>query len=558
MKKLFLSLLGVSLLVSLVPMTAARTASNKTEVMRNLSIFNALYKELQTNYVDTIDATKSIRTAIDAMLQRIDPYTEYYPTDEQDEILSISSGQYGGIGSSIMRRSNGDVIMSQPRWNAPARNAGIKHGDILKAIDGEAVTKDMAVSDVSKRLRGQAGTHVVVEVQRPYSADSLLKFDIVRGSIKVDPLPYYGILDGGVGYIKLTTFNESSARSVKDAITNMQRTTSLKGLIIDLRDNGGGLLESAVQIASNFVSKGTEIVRMRGRDNANEKIYKTTSSPIAADLPLVMLVDDGTASASEILSGSMQDLDRAVIMGERSYGKGLVQNTRPLPNNGLLKITVARYYIPSGRLIQAIDYSHRNPDGSVARIPDSLTNVYHTKAGREVRDGGGISPDVEMKDSASNRLLYNIAADLWAYDFATKYASRTPQIPDADTFEVTDTIFNEFKAFLDPDKFKYDKMCESGLDYLRDAAKLEGYMTDSVAAQFDILAGMLKHNLDHDLEFNRKAITDMLDYEITDRYYSESDMVKRSIRDDAKVEAARALLLDTERYRSLLKPTTKK
>jgi carboxyl-terminal processing protease len=558
MKKLFLCLLGVTLLVSLVPVTVARTASNKTEVMRNLSIFNALYKELQTNYVDTIDATKSIRTAIDAMLQRIDPYTEYYPSDEQDEIMSISSGQYGGIGSSIMRRNSGDVIFSQPTWNAPARNAGVKHGDIIKSIDGVEITKEMPVSDVSKRLRGQAGTHVVVEVKRPYSADSIMKFDIVRGSIIVNQLPYYGVLDGGIGYLKLTTFNENSARKVKDAITDMQRQTALKGLIIDLRDNGGGLLESAVQIASNFVGKGTEIVRMRGRDDANEKIYKTTSSPIAADLPLAILINDGTASASEILSGSLQDLDRAVIIGERSYGKGLVQNTRPLPNNGMLKITVARYYIPSGRLIQAIDYSHRNPDGSVARIPDSLTKVFHTKLGREVRDGGGITPDIEMKDSASNRLLYNIAADLWAYDFATKYAARTPQLPDADTFEVTDTIFNEFKAYLDPDKFKYDKMCETGLDYLRDAAKLEGYMTDSVAAQFDILAGMLKHNLDHDLEFNRKEIIEMLDYEITDRYYSDSDMVKRSVRKDEKVEAARALLVDAARYQAILKPNKKK
>jgi carboxyl-terminal processing protease len=362
------------------------------------------------------------------------------------------------------------------------------------------------------------------------------------------------VLDGNIGYIDLTTFNENSAREVKAAISDMQHKVALKGLIIDLRDNGGGLLESAVQIASNFVSKGTEIVRMRGRDGANEKIYKTTSSPIAADLPLAILINDGTASSSEILSGSMQDLDRAVIIGERSYGKGLVQNTRPLPNNGMLKITVARYYIPSGRLIQAIDYSHRNPDGSVARIPDSLTKVFHTKLGREVRDGGGITPDVEMTDSASNRLLYNIASDLWAYDFATKYAARTPQIPDADTFEVTDSIFSEFKASLDPDKFKYDKLCESGLDYLRDAAKLEGYMTDSVAAQFDILAGMLKHNLDHDLEFNRDEIIKMLDYEITDRYYSESDMVKRSVRKDEKVEAARALLLDAARYHAILKP----
>jgi carboxyl-terminal processing protease len=537
----------------MAPAQHARTASNKTEVMRNLSVFNAIYKEVQTNYVDTVDATKSMRTAIDAMLQSFDPYTEYFPADEQDDLLSISSGEFGGIGSIIMRRSSSEVIMSQPKWDSPARKAGVRHGDIILAVDGKTVTPEMSLTDVTKMLRGQAGTHVKVDVRRPYSADSLLTFDITRGSIKVDPLPYYGIFDDGVGYIKLTTFNENSAKAVKSAITDMQHSGNLKGLIIDLRSNGGGLLESAVQIASNFVPKGTEIVSIKGRLKENMKTYKTTTAPIAQNLPLAIIIDDNTASASEILSGSLQDLDRAVILGERSYGKGLVQNTRPLPSDGLLKITTARYYIPSGRLIQAIDYSHRNPDGSVARIPDSLTNVYHTAAGREVRDGGGITPDIKLEDSVGNRLMYNIASDLWAYDYATRFASTTSSIGDADTFEVSDSIFNDFKGFIDPNKFKYDKMCESGLDYLRNAAKVEGYMTDSVAVQFDILAGLLKHNLDHDLEFNKKDIVDMLDYEITDRYFSESDMVKRSVRKDEKVKAAREVLLDAARYRAILK-----
>jgi carboxyl-terminal processing protease len=553
MKKLVFCIAGCAALLCMAPAQHARTASDKTEVMRNLSVFNAIYKEVQTNYVDTVDATKSMRTAIDAMLQSFDPYTEYFPADEQDDLLSISSGEFGGIGSIIMRRSSSEVIMSQPKWDSPARKAGVRHGDIILAVDGKTVTPQMSLNEVTKMLRGQAGTHVKVDVRRPYSADSLLTFDITRGSIKVDPLPYYGIFDDGVGYIKLTTFNENSAKAVKSAITDMQHSGNLKGLIIDLRSNGGGLLESAVQIASNFVPKGTEIVSIKGRLKENMKTYKTTTAPIAQNLPLAIIIDDNTASASEILSGSLQDLDRAVILGERSYGKGLVQNTRPLPSDGLLKITTARYYIPSGRLIQAIDYSHRNPDGSVARIPDSLTNVYHTAAGREVRDGGGITPDIKLEDSVGNRLMYNIASDLWAYDYATRFASTTSSIGDADTFEVSDSIFNDFKGFIDPNKFKYDKMCESGLDYLRNAAKVEGYMTDSVAVQFDILAGLLKHNLDHDLEFNKKDIVDMLDYEITDRYFSESDMVKRSVRKDEKVKAAREVLLDEARYRAILK-----
>ncbi len=533
--------------------SSAAPASGKDELARGMHTFNSIVKELQSGYVDTLPGKTLMRNTILALLDQIDPYTEYYPSDEQDELLSISSGQYAGIGSYIIKRGN-DVIIHQPQWNSPARNAGLRPGDVILRVNGDTVTPSMAVGDVSKKLRGQAGTNVSIDIRRPYVEDSLLTVDIVRGNIKVDPVPYFGMLPSGVGYIRLTTFNENSAREVREAVLDLMAKPGLKGIVLDLRDNGGGLLESAVQIVSNFVPKGTEVVKTRGRNEKNVKTYKTTSKPLDQDIPLAILVNGGTASAAEIVSGALQDLDRAVIVGERSYGKGLVQNTRPLPYNDILKITTARYYIPSGPLIQAIDYSRRNPDGSVARTPDSLTNEFRTSRGRIVRDGGGITPDIVYKEKDGNRLLYNIIADFWAFDFANRFAATHTDIAPADSFEISEEMFADFKASIDPDKFKYDRQCETGLEYLREAAKAEGYMNDSVAAQFDILAGMLKHDLNRDLDFNRKDIIKILDTEITSRYYSDADMTRRATRDDSTLTVAEEVILDSSRYKSLLSP----
>ena len=552
MKKILLTLAAAAVL--LVSASAATTRSNKSEVARNLHIFNALFKELQTQYVDTIDATASMRTAIDAMLGEIDPYTEYYPADEQDQLLSISSGQFSGVGSTIQRRGK-EVLFTEPQWGSPARTAGIRHGDRILRIDGDTVDPDMDISEVSKRLRGQAGTHVRVDVRRPYAEDSLLSFDVTRGVIKVNPVPYYGLLPDSVGYIRITTFNEKTAGNVHDAVAELTRAPYLHGIVLDLRGNGGGLLESAVQVVSNFVDKGTEVVRTRGRDVRSEKVFKTTRSPQARRVPLVVLTDGGTASSSEIVAGALQDLDRAVIVGERSFGKGLVQTPRPMPYDGYVKITTGRYYIPSGRLIQAIDYSHRNPDGSVARIPDSLTNVYSTRVGRKVRDGGGITPDIKVERKQMNRLIYNILADNWAFDYATRYASRHPEgIGSAETFAVDDSIFADFKAFIDPARFSYDKVCESGIKVLREAAEREGYMNDSVAAQFAVLEGLLRHDLDHDLDHNIADIKEILDDEISTRYFSDSDIVRRSLQGDLTLDRARRLLHSPAEYRDLLPP----
>ncbi len=552
MKKYMLAALCLIMAYGLY--TASAKGSNKTQVAQNLNIFNALYRELQMSYVDSLDSDKNIRNAIDAMLGQIDPYTEYYPVEEQDKLMQISSGEFSGIGSIIAQR-NGYVYLSEPQWGSPARAAGAKAGDILIAIDGDTLPYGYTTAEATKRLRGQAGTKVHLTVKRPYAIDSIVELDIIRGKITTNPVPYYGMVDDGIGYISLTTFNEKSAQLVKEALMDLKKNPNLKSLVLDLRDNGGGLLESAVQIVGYFVPKGTVVVTTKSRDEKQQKTYKTSQSPIDTQLPIVVLVNGGTASAAEIVSGSLQDLDRAVIVGERSYGKGLVQTSRPLPYDGLLKLTVARYYIPSGRLIQAIDYSHRNPDGTVARIPDSLTNVYHTVAGREVRDGGGITPDVKVTHPEMNRLIYNMLVDNWVYDYATRYAAQQgANVPSAKDFVVSDSIFADFKAFIDPNRFEYDKLCETGLKYLRDAAESEGYMTDSVAAQFTVLEGMLKHNLNHDLDHNRPALTTLIDDEISARYYSEGDRVMRTLLHDQDLDSAKVILNTPNRYKELLAP----
>lgn len=552
MKKILIVIAAVVAAAAIITV-ARETRSSKSQVARDMTIFNSVLKELQLNYVDTIDSKKLVRNAIDYMLSEIDPYTEYYPEEDSEELTSISSGQYGGIGAYIQQR-NGSVMISDPVYGAPARLAGLRHGDVILSIDGVDVSTTRETDKVSKMLRGQPGTNVRVAVRRPFVDDSLITVDIMRKTIEMDPMPYYGIDSTGIGYIRLNTFNERSAGEVRDALVGMKSTGRLKGLVLDLRDNGGGLLESAVQIAGLFVPKGTEIVRTRGYEDKNLKIYKTTKAPIDTELPLAVLVNGNTASASEIVAGSLQDLDRAVIVGDRSFGKGLVQGSRPLPYNGLMKVTVARYYIPSGRLIQAIDYSHRNPDGSPARIPDSLTNVWHTKNGRPVRDGGGITPDVHAADTSMNRLLYNVIADNWAFDFANRYRAEHPEIADADTWIVDDTIFEDFKKFIDPDKFKYDRMSETGVDFLRTAATAEGYMNDSVAALIDRLATLMRHDLGRDLDFNRERLVLILDDEIGRRYYSDGDLVKRSIRHDLEVDSAKAVVADRERYARILRP----
>lgn len=549
MKKLFYA---VAALAAVAFIGQAETRSPKADIMSNLTIFNSVVKELQSNYVDTIDIQQSVETAIAAMLDKLDPYTEYMPRKAQEEFRTLNSGEYGGIGSYIMAR-NGNVYISGPHKGSPAAAAGLRSGDLIMMVDTTTVL-GMTTEQVSSRLKGQRGTKVKVTVKRPYVEDSILTFEMERDKIQIPAVPYSGVLRDGIGYIQLSQFSEKSAPDVLEALERLMREDRIKGLVLDLRDNGGGFLESAVKILSYFLPKGTEVLRTRGKGVMDERIYKTTTKPVAPDLPLVVLIDGGTASASEITAGALQDLDRAVVMGDRSFGKGLVQTTREIPYDGLLKVTVARYYIPSGRLIQAIDYSHRNPDGTVARISDSLTNVFATAGGRIVRDGGGITPDINVNYPEVSRLTYNVVRDNWAFDYANKYAATHDTIAPADRFVVDDSIYADFKRFIDPTKFNYDKVCETMLGQLREAAKIEGYMTDSLSAQMDVLENMMKHPLDKDLDTHRGAIVPFLEREIVSRYYYQPGEVQSMLRYDAAIDSAVALLDDPARYKALLSP----
>ncbi len=534
-----------------LPMWGADAKRNDdAAISRNMEIFNALFKELNMNYVDTINAQKSIETAIGAMLNDIDPYTQFIPASEQDDFMVITTGEYGGIGSYILEKNDG-VYISEPYENSPAAKAGLKPGDKIQIIDSDTVTTWKSAK-VSERLKGQANTPLKIQIKRPYVADSIKTINIMREKIQMNPVPYYGVMKGDVGYIMLTGFNEKSYAEVRSALLELKKDRKLKGMILDLRGNGGGLLESAVQIVGLFVPKNTEVLKTRGRLKQSEKIYKTTQDPIDPEIPLAVLIDGGSASASEIVAGSLQDIDRAVIIGGRSYGKGLVQTTRPLPFDGILKVTIAKYYIPSGRLIQAIDYSHRNPDGSVGRTPDSLTTVFHTKNGREVRDGGGIAADVSISYPPLTRLSYNIIRDNWAFDFATKFAAENPTIAPAEEFVITDTLFNQFKAFINPQKFEYDKVCEQKLKDLRETSKTEGYMTDSIKAQFDALEKSLKHDLYHDLDIHRKEVNDILATEIIKRYYYQRGGYVYTMKDDEGVLKAVSIFNTPGEYEKIL------
>lgn len=547
MKKLTLF---AAALVALALLSSAATRSRKTDISRNLDIFNSLYKELQTFYVDSINAEKSINTAIFSMLDEIDPYTEYIPAKEQENFRTMTSGEYGGIGAMIMQTPEG-VIISEPYTGSPAKVGGLKAGDRILMIDTFDV-KGWTTSQVSEKLRGQSGSTLRVKVNRPYIADSIQTFEIRRSKIQIPSVPYWGMLADKTGYIGLTQFSEKSYPEVRKAVESLV-ADGAKSIVLDLRGNGGGLLESAVQILGIFVPKGTTVLKTRGRDLLSEKTYKTSVSPVDTKIPLAVLIDGGSASASEIVTGAVQDLDRGVVIGNRSFGKGLVQTTRQLPYDGLFKVTVAKYYIPSGRLIQAIDYSRRNPDGSVARIPDSLTTVFHTAGGREVRDGGGITPDITIDQPELTRVTYNVVRDNWAFNFATKYAAGHQEIPAPEDFVITDTIYEEFKTTIDPSKFNYDRVCETGLEQLRKLAEMEGYMNDSTKKQFEVLGSLLKHDLAHDLDINRNNIAPYLAEEIVTRYYDNRGRIINALRTDQAVDSA-ITVLNSPRYGEILAP----
>lgn len=529
--------------------------SHDAAVGRNIDTFNSIVKQVELYYVDSVNTEKSIKAAIDAFLVSTDPYTEYFSADDQEKLQKMTTGEYAGIGSYITER-NGASYISEPMAGSPAARAGLKPGDHIIKVDS-VDTSRMPSSKVTKYLRGIPGTTVNVTVDRPYVEDSILNFTITRAKVQEPSVPFDTIMDG-IGYLKLTSFIDKTPAETTRVLEKFKSDKELKGIILDLRGNGGGLVESAIDLVGNFLPKGTQILKTIGKDPSQQRTYKTTHSPLFPDTPLAVLIDGGSASASEIVAGSLQDLDRAVLIGSRSFGKGLVQNPVQLPHGGLLKVTIAKYYLPSGRLIQAVDYSHRNPDGTVAQTPDSLTNVFLTANGREVRDGGGLRPDSAIEWPKVNRLVYNAVADNWVFDFANKYAAEHPSIPAPKDFEITDTIYSAFKASIDPEKFKYDKACEEMVKQLRLAVESEGYMNDETKQQIDALASLLVHNLDKDLDTHRANLSEYLGAEIVGRYYFDKGKTAYELKTDKAVKDAVSILGNPEKYNSFLQPKSQK
>lgn len=535
-------------LVTVVFFSFNKSDDRNFQIAKNLDIFNSIVKELDMFYVDTLDPNKTIRAGIDNMLYSLDPYTVYYPEDDSDELEMMVKGSYGGIGSLI--RYNPKLkytVIAEPYEGMPAAESGLKAGDLLLEIDGKDLKGN---SDVSTLLRGQVGTSFKLKVQRPGVKDPM-EFDIVRRSIQMPAIPYYGKIDGQVGYINLSSFSGSTpSKDFKKALLDLKKQ-GITSLVIDLRNNGGGLLDQAVEIVNLFVPRGKTIVTTKGKIKQASNTYKTLREPLDTDIPIAVLVNSGTASSSEILSGALQDLDRAVIVGNRTYGKGLVQVPRSLPYGGNLKITTSKYYIPSGRCVQAIDYAHRNEDGSVARIPDSLTTVFHTAAGREVRDGGGVTPDIEVKQDRLSNILFYLVRDNLIFDYATDFCLKHPTIASAAEFELSDADYEEFKNKVKAADFKYDQQSEKILKTLKEAAEFEGYMNEA-SDEFKALEDKLKHNLDRDLDYFSKDIKSMISEEIIKRYYYQKGAIIQQLKGDKGLDEAVKVLTDPERYQRIL------
>lgn len=525
-------------------------------IAKNIDIFTSIVKELDMFYVDTIDPDKTVRRGIDAMLGSLDPYTDFYPEDDQSELEQMIKGSYGGIGSVItydVKRQRS--VIAEPYEGMPAQKAGLKAGDILMSIDGEDL-KGKNNSQVSEMLRGQINTGFKLTVERPGTKEPLT-FDIVRKSIELPTVPYYGVVENNIGYINLNSFSGKPAKAFKQAFLDLKENKGITSLIIDLRNNGGGLLDEAVEIVNFFVPRGKTIVTTKGKTKQTGNVYKTQREPIDTEIPIAVLVNNGTASSSEILAGALQDLDRAVIIGTRTFGKGLVQTTRSLPYGGTLKITISKYYIPSGRCVQAINYHNRNEDGSIARIPDSLTTVFHTAAGREVRDGGGINPDRIVKQDKLPNIIYYMMNDNLIFNYATQFCLKHPTIAPAEEFVLSDADYNDFKAMMKKADFKYDQQSEKIMKNLREAAEFEGYL-EGASGEFDALEKKLTHNLDRDLDYFAKDIKSMISYEIIKRYYYQRGSIIEQLKDDDDLKEALKILGNPEEYKGILSAINKK
>lgn len=533
-----------------IPVTAQVVENHNSKVARNLEIFNEIYKALDLFYVDTLAADTVIRWAIDGMLMKVDPFTGYYPADD-DDLRQMATGKYAGIGSIIRYHKKHDrVVIDEPYINTPSQDAGLKAGDIILTVDGKDI-KGLMPTNVTDMLRGEAGTTLELRFQRPGEKEPRT-VHITRRTIQLPAIPYYGIMDDGIGYINLNSFTSGCAREMRHALLQLM-SQGAKALVLDIRDNVGGAINEAVDITNLFLPKGVKVVYTKGKQASMNHEYSTTTDPIAPDMPLVVLVNGMSASSSEIVSGALQDMDRAVIMGTRTFGKGLVQAIRDVPYRGELKITTGRYYIPSGRCIQAHEYNH---DGSSKIIPDSLRSTFYTKAGRPVTDGGGIQPDSVILNDTLPTMIYDLVQSDIFFDWATDFASRHPAIDAPGEFHLTDSVYDAFCRYVEEAKFTYNRRSDEVMQLLRRVADMEGYLEDA-EAEMKALEAKFAPDIHKDLQRMRKHIMPYLESEIIIRYYHQQGSIRHAIPKDKVYRSAVNLLRDTNAYQTILKSVEK-
>ncbi|MGB4776675.1 MAG: S41 family peptidase [Daejeonella sp.] len=519
------------------------------QVSKNLDIFASVYKELNMNYVDEVNSSKMMKTGIDAMLDELDPYTEYIPeSDMEDYKLKYVSTQYGGVGATILSR-DGKVFISEPYEGFPAQKADLRPGDEILQINGISL-KGKTNSQVSQMLKGAKNTPVKILINRPGVKNTIEK-NLIRQEIKQDNVSYYGLLPNNVGYIKLDKFLENSGQEVKDALIEL-RKNNLNGLILDLRSNGGGILQEAVKIVNLFVDKDVNVVTQKGRNREKSINYKTFNTALEPNLPLVVLVNNRSASASEIVAGSLQDMDRAVIVGQRSFGKGLVQQTFNLPYNSLVKVTVAKYYTPSGRCIQALDYTHRDTEGSVYKVADSLITEYKTKVGRSVYDGSGIYPDVFVKPVKYNQITQTLGTKYFFFDYANQYRNEKSGIANAKSFKLTDADYEKFTNYLSTKDYNYNTKTEKLLNDLKEEAEKENKLTE-IKTEYEALKAKVSHSKKNDLSQFKDEIKKVLESEVVSRYYFERGRLEQSFQYDKEMSEALKVIADKVVLASILK-----
>lgn len=515
------------------------------EMNKAIETFGSVFKSLHSNYVDELNSGDLVKTAIDAMLAKLDPYTNFYPESEMEEVKLQYLGQYGGIGA-LIHYKNGIVYISEPYEGLPAYKAGVKAGDAILSIDGESA-KGKTSNQVSEKLRGQAGTEIELELERD---GKIIKKTFRREDIQLPNVPYFGMIDSVVGYIKLNEFTKEASKHVQEAFENLKRQ-NMQYLIFDLRGNGGGLLQEAVNIVNLFVDKGQVVVSTKAKTVEKNSVFKTTKKAIDTKIPIVVLIDGTSASASEIVSGSLQDFDRAVIMGQCSFGKGLVQNILPLIYNSQIKVTVSKYYIPSGRCIQAIDYSHRDKDGNANKIPDSLRTAFKTKGGRTVYDGLGIEPDITITPEYASNIAIALISKFLCFDYATKFVKENPNIASAKDFEITDEIYNDFIEFLKDKDYNYTTTSEKILDDLIASAKKEK-LGENTLKEIELIKTQIAEDKKEDLIKYKEDIKEILLSEIVVRYYNQKGRIAALLKHDNEVKEATKLLYDQKQYNKTL------